>query len=346
MSDGMKRISYEELKEMFPNDDHKSIIESSKEQGVDIYNLPEQKEEEEEINDDGKEEPVEEVKEEEPEDEVDERTKKGLIAARQKEKEKRRAVEAEKNAKIDALTKELEELRSVKQQAQTPAPPIKQEQQTSAHDSYYDALMDAAEIEAKKQTGLDKNMTADELFQLQFTEPRRYQKYVLALNTIASDLHRQNVEYGRIASENSAFWNEANSDPMAQAIYKFADDMLDDKPRKESREIEAALSALESRRATEKQLTLLRGVWKEAKDKFYESTGRSANKAQQPPVQIQNNNPSKLDSLASVPRSQGVKSSGVTTSMSEAELLRMFDEDPVGAIDKIPAATLNRFRRG
>jgi hypothetical protein len=346
MSDGMKRISYEELKEMFPNDDHDSMIASSKEQGVEITDVPEKKEEAE-TAEETTEQQTEETLDDSEEEEVDERTKKGLIAARQKEKEKRRAIEAEKNAEIDKLTKQLEELRNSQSQlqAQTPAPPAPTTQQNSAQDAYYDALMDAAEIEAKKQTGIDKNLTSEELFQLQFTEPRKYQKYTLALNTIASDMHRQNVEYGRIVGENNRFRQEAGSDPMADAIYKFADDMLDDKPRKESRQIEAALDALNNNRADEKQLTLLRTVWAEAKEKFYAANGKGKPAPQLQAVPPQQAS-SKLDTLATAPRSANIKASGVTSSMSEAELLRMFDEDPIGALDKVPAATLNRFRRG
>lgn len=340
----MKRIAFQDLKEYFPEQDADALVEQAKEEGMEVYDIPEKTETEttEEPKADAKEETVEETEQEIEDEVVDEKTKKGLIAARQKEKEKRRAIEAEKNAEIEKLKAQIEEMNKRTYAPQQPQVQT-QQQATPEIKSYYDELLDIASERARKEAGLPKEMTDEELSTLQFTEPRKYQKYVLAMNTIASDMHREHAEYAKSMQMNQEFVREVNADPMAQAIYKFADDMLDEKPRRETKAIESALAALNNNRASKEQIEILRTYWGEAKDKFYEASGRQqARPAQQ---QVQRPSASKLDALTSAPRSESVKTGG-NNPISEAELLRMFDEDPIGALDRLPKATLDRYRRG
>ena len=339
----MKRIAFQDLKEYFPEQDADALVEQAKEEGMEVYDIPEKTETEttEEPEADAKEETVEETEQETDEDVVDEKTKKGLIAARQKEKEKRRAIEAEKNAEIEKLKAQIEEMNKRTYAPQQPQ--IPQQQPTPEMKSYYDELLDIASERARKEAGLPKEMTEEELSTLQFTEPRKYQKYVLALNFIASDMDRSRREYVANVNEVQRFVAEINSDPYAQAIYKYADELLDDKPRREAKEIDLALAAANNGSASKEQIGILRNYWQECKDKFYEASGRQQARPIQPPVQRPS--ASKLDALTSAPRSESVKTGG-NNPISEAELLRMFDEDPIGALDRLPKATLDRYRRG
>ena len=340
----MKRIAFQDLKEYFPEQDADVLVEQAKEEGMEVYDIPEKTETEttEEPEADAKEETVEETEQETDEDVVDEKTKKGLIAARQKEKEKRRAIEAEKNAEIEKLKAQIEEMNKRTYAPQQPQIP-QQQQTTPEMKSYYDELLDVASERARKEAGLPKEMTDEELFTLQYTEPRKYNKYVLAVNTIAQELHRENTKYAEVQKENITFEQELTVEPHYQAIFNYAKDMLDEMPMRKARKIDEAAYMFGQHKASKEQIALLKEYWAESKNKFYEASGRQQDRPAQPPVQRPS--ASKLDALTSAPRSESVKTGG-NNPISEAELLRMFDEDPIGALDRLPKATLDRYRRG
>ncbi len=329
----------DDLREYFPETDEAALVEQAKSEGIEVEGI-----EEKPVEEEAKAEPAEEVKEETEEepakeedtdnddDLVDERTKKGLIAARQKEREKRRAVEAEKNAEIARLNKQLEEL--TKQRVAPIQQAVVAQQPQTEQQGYFDELMDMASEQARKESGIDKTLTDDDIATLQFTEPRKYQKYILAMNTIAQDLHQT-------YSANNALGKEIASEPNIEALLNYAESQLDELPRREARKIDEAAAAFGQHKATREQLSLLRDYWGKAKAAFNEARQPVQPRVQQPAIQ----QPSKLDNFAKQPRSQEIRGSQSST-MSEADLLRMFDDDPEGALDKVPKAILDRYRRG
>jgi len=203
--------------------------------------------------------------------------------------------------------------------------------------------MDEADILARKEANIDKSVTDDELSTMQFTEPKKYQKYLLAKNIIATEKHRENVTKAKITQENQRVIAEFNAHPQGQAIYAFADSLLDDLPRRESRKVDEALQAISTASATTEQLDVLRKHFKDAEARFMEAKGVQQKQipvnAPQMPIGA-----SKLDRLADTSRTQELRRGGARA-MNESDLDRMFEEDPLRAIQNAPAALLDRIRR-
>ena len=336
----MKYKSLEELRAAFPDEPMDDLAEIAKETGLDTT-LPQDEESGEENSETPAEETAEEEAEtpEEDEEEADPKTKYALIQARKKEKDKRKAAEAELKAKTEEYERRIAELSARPQQQPYQAPAVEQ----AVQPSYYDILMDEADILARKEANIDKSVTDDELSTMQFTEPKKYQKYLLAKNIIATEKHRENVTKAKVFQENQAVIQEFNAHPQGQAIYAFADSLLDDMPRRDARKIDEALQAISTASATTEQLDVLRKHFKDAEARFMEAKGTPQKQmpvnAPQMPVGT-----SKLDRLADTSRTQELRRGGARA-MNESDLDRMFEEDPLRAIQNAPAALLDRIRR-
>ena len=156
----MKYKSLEELRAAFPDEPMDDLAEIAKETGLDTTSP-----QEEETGDENSETPAEETAEEEvetPEDEEEEadpKTKYALIQARKKEKDKRKAAEAELKAKTEEYERRIAELSARPQQQTYQAPAVEQ----AVQPSYYDILMDEADVLARKEAGIDRGITDDEL---------------------------------------------------------------------------------------------------------------------------------------------------------------------------------------
>ena len=337
----MKYKSLEELRAAFPDEPMDDLAEIAKETGLDTTSP-----QEEETGDENSETPAEETAEEEtetPEDEEEEadpKTKYALIQARKKEKDKRKAAEAELKAKTEEYERRIAELSArPQQQPQYQAPA----QEQAVQPSYYDILMDEADVLARKEAGIDRGITDDELSTMQFTEPKKYQKYLLAKNIIATEKHRENVTKAKVTQENQRLIAEFNAHPQGQAIYAFADSLLDDMPRRESRKVDEALQAISTASATTEQLDVLRKHFKDAEARFMEAKGVSQKQMPLNAPQMPQG-ASKLDRLADTSRTQELRRGGARA-MIESDLDRMFEEDPLRAIQNAPAALLDRIRR-
>lgn len=336
----MKYKSLEELRAAFPDEPMDDLAEIAKETGLDTT-LPQDEESGEENSETPAEETAEEEAEtpEEDEEEADPKTKYALIQARKKEKDKRKAAEAELKAKTEEYERRIAELSARPQQQPYQAPAVEQ----AVQPSYYDILMDEADILARKEAGIDRGITDDELSTMQFTEPKRYQKYILAKNIIATEKHQENVAKAKVFQENQAVIQEFNAHPQGQAIYAFADSLLDDMPRRDARKIDEALTAISNNSANKEQIDVLRKHFKDAEARFMEAKGVQQ---KQMPVNAPQmpQGASKLDRLADTSRTQELRRGGARA-MTESDLDRMFEEDPLRAIQNAPAALLDRIRR-
>jgi hypothetical protein len=326
----MPRISWDELKAMYPDDDENELMEAAKAEGVEV---PEKEEEPEDKPEEVGEKPEEsqEEPELEPEEEADPKTKKGLITAKQKEREKRQAAEAE----LKTLREELENLRK----APKPAPQTQQstqpaEPQSNEEAAYFDTIMGLAEKRARIAAGITKE---DDMDTLHLVDPKKHTKFTLALNTIAGEIHQENINKYRVWKDNEDFIGAVKTDANFAAKYEFGQLLLDEKTRREAKTIDEAILKVNQHTATDKDRKIVEDFYKEVSEKFDEARGVKQVIPQQKPQT------SKLDQLSAGTRSQQLRT-GTATNMSEAEISRLLD-DPDN-LHMIPPAILNKYKRG
>lgn len=203
-----------------------------------------------------------------------------------------------------------------------------------------------AEKKAREQCKIDNNVDVDDL---QYSDPALYRKYIKALTKEEMMLElNERIEESRkqqVWDENVNFVQELQAIPDFPVLFQFAQQELDELPRKEAKKIDDAYARVDSGRGNKEDFAVLRDFANKCKEKMSSingapMTGAFSMPQNQQPAPAPTNSP--LDKAANLPRSQNL-SGAKTGAMSWSQVEQLVRE---GKVDQIPPDMLAQIPTG
>lgn len=251
----------------------------------------------------------------------------------------------EVNEKNKVLAAELAALKAAQQKqqpvTQTQQPPQMQNQPQGQQLSVAQQIAKIADEKVRKELGI----TEEDLETLQFTDQKKYLQYV---KDVSKEEYRMENEYHQqqmVYVDNVNFVQELQAIPDFPVLFQFAQQELDELPRREAKKIDDAYERVNNGRGNKEDFAVLRDFANKCKEKMSSingapMTGAFSMPKNQQPVPQQQNNP--LDKAANLPRSQSLSGSK-TGAMSWTQIEQLVRE---GKIDEIPPDMLAQIPTG
>lgn len=144
---------------------------------------------------------------------------------------------------VNQLKAQLEQMRQAQnQQGQMPAVPPQTRQQIIEY--------------AKKEAA--RRMNLQDVDELMFTEPAKYEEFLRMQGAIAYNQEAQVQKAMTVRAQNVAFAQEIMATPNIQAIYQKGNEMLNDMKRMDARVIDDAFNRVDQGVGTEKDFKIIR----------------------------------------------------------------------------------------
>ena len=232
----------------------------------------------------------------------------------------------EERARRKALRDELDTLKAQMQ-------PIKQQpiQPTQAPDVLSD-IRQKARAKAIESLKIEGNPS-----DLMFADPEKYEEFVSERARLEYEAVHAYQENQRVYGENVAFVNELRNIPDLPAIMHYANEDLDEMPRKQSRKIEEAYDRVDKGKGNKDDFQVLRDYVAEVQKKMT-GTNTSATTQTQPQANV-SGLAGKLEQAAQLPKANQL-SGGKTKQMSWEEVEKLAREEKW---DEIPPDMLKQL---
>jgi hypothetical protein len=239
----------------------------------------------------------------------------------------------EVNEKNKILAAELAALKAAQPQPQAvqqqPTPPA-QPQQTA---SVSEQIAKMADEKVRKELGISE----DDVELLNLTDPKKYLQYV---KEVSKEEFRMEAEYQQkqqVYNENVTFVNELIAIPDFPVLFQFAQQELDELPRKEAKKIDDAYARVDSGRGTKDDFVIIREFANKCKEKMSgintaPMTGAFSMPPTQQPAPTVTPTANPLDKAANLPRASNL-SGAKTSATSWAQVEQLIRE---GKSDQIP----------
>lgn len=213
------------------------------------------------------------------------------------------------------------------QQSQTTAPqqpaPVQQTPQQQV--SIAEQITKIADEKVRKDLGI-----TDDIETLQYTDPTKYLQYVKG---VSKEEYRIEAEYNQqqvVYNENINFINELKSIPDFPVLYQFAEQELDELPRKDAKKIDDAYVRIDSGRGTKADFEIIRNFANQCKEKMNGINQAPAQGAFSTPTVTPTASP--LDKASGLPRATNLGGAR-TASMSWQDVDKLASQ---GRFDEIP----------
>lgn len=252
----------------------------------------------------------------------------------------------EVNEKNKVLAAELAALKAAQtnQQhvTQPQQPPQVQNQPQGQQLSVAQQIAKIADEKVRKELGISE----EDLETLQFSDQKKYLQYVKDVSKeefrMENEYHQQQMVY----VENVNFVQELQAIPDFPVLFQFAQQELDELPRKEAKKIDDSYARIDAGRGTKEDFAVIRDFANKCKEKMSSINGApmtgafSMTQNKQPATPAPTNSP--LDKAANLPRSQNL-SGARTAAMSWAQAEQLIRE---GKADQIPPEMIAQIPTG
>lgn len=213
---------------------------------------------------------------------------------------------------VNQLKAQLEQMRQAQnQQGQMPAVPPQTRQQIIEY--------------AKKEAA--RRMNLQDVDELMFTEPAKYEEFLRMQGAIAYNQEAQVQKAMTVRAQNVAFAQEIMATPNIQAIYQKGNEMLNDMKRMDARVIDDAFNRVDQGVGTEKDFKIIRDFRDKVVAAMQQGTGVPA------PAQAGNGAPAPAPAPAANPLTQaaGLPKAAALTGANPAQP-KLTNEDILRAV--------------